>query len=119
MVLFHLSYGLVGENHRVPHPSSPLRHDRLAGEGFHASILLLVMRQVEITHGDVQRVIESRFAVGNGPGKLILHPRDISVEMDNACGTRAFPPQRVIVRTPGEPWRGERLRDTVADLTPV
>ncbi len=59
--------GLVGKDDLVPHASAPLRHDCLSGEGFYRGVLRLVLRQLEIAQGDVQRFIEDQLIVGNRP----------------------------------------------------
>ena len=66
-MLLDLRNGLVGKDDLVPHASPLLRHDGLAGEGFNAGVLRLVLRQVEIAQGDIQRFIEDQLIVGNRP----------------------------------------------------
>src|SRR6266513_5682603 len=66
-MLLDFRYRLVGEDDLVPDAASPLRHDCLPCEGFHAGILLFVMGQIEIAHGDVQSIVESQFIVRNRP----------------------------------------------------
>src|SRR5205085_9541843 len=62
-------YSLVGEGDLVPDAPSPLIHDGLAGEGFHAGILILVRRQVKIAQGNGQRLVEDQLIIGHGPRK--------------------------------------------------
>src|SRR6266516_5035718 len=67
MMLLDLRDGLVGEDGLVPLPAPPRRHDGLAGAGFYRGVLRLVLRQLEIAQGDVQRFIEDQLIVGNRP----------------------------------------------------
>src|SRR3977135_99358 len=93
-MLLDFRYGFVGENDLVPHAPSPVVHDGLPDEGFHRSVLLFVRRQVEMAHGDSQRVIENQFIVSDGPrethrAKLIVCLHEISAECGNVFRTKA------------------------------
>src|SRR5512132_3919346 len=67
MMLLDLRNGLVGKDDPASHAASPLSHDGLAGKGFNGGVLLLVLRQVEIAQGNIQRVIERQLLVGDWP----------------------------------------------------
>src|SRR5882757_4207622 len=93
-MLLDCRYGFVGENDPVPHAPPPVVHDGLPDEGFHRSVLLFVRRQVEMAHGDVQRVIKNQFIVSNGTrkthrAKLIVCLHEISAECGDVFRTKA------------------------------
>jgi hypothetical protein len=69
MTLFDFRDRLVGENALASHASSPILQDGLTGKRLHVGILFLARRQVEIAHGNIQRVIEDLIRFDHRPGK--------------------------------------------------